>query len=78
MDQCTLGSGNMVTNTEEASNTGLMDRSMKDIGEIVRKMMIRGGERNKHMYFVVVFLVDMAEGKGRLVHSDGDIYIGRW
>lgn len=26
----------------------------------------------------MIFLSDMAEGKGRLVHSDGDIYIGRW
>jgi len=38
MDQCTLGSGNMEANMEEASNIGLMDRSMKDIGEIVRKL----------------------------------------
>ncbi len=21
---------------------------------------------------------DMAEGKGRLIHSDGDVYIGDW
>ena len=23
-------------------------------------------------------ILDMAEGKGRLVHSDGDVFIGRW
>ena len=25
-----------------------------------------------------LLFLDMAEGKGRLIHSDGDMYIGSW
>lgn len=51
---------------EKENNYGLMDQYMKDIGKIILVLFFKCKKKLT------------ANGKGRLIHADGDVYEGNW
>ena len=55
---------------EKENNYGMMDRFMRVTGKITQVFIFK--------WKITVINFFLANGKGRLIHADGDVYEGDW